>query len=112
MEKFKYGITGDNDKELKGFFKKSFDDIKMKDSLKDKLISVKDTVKPMTPFERFLETEIVIPTASLTAAAAIVLVAGGVFLNSLISPGEIPEPKYQIIEMRPTAMTQNGNGNV
>jgi hypothetical protein len=112
MEKFKNGNTGNNDKELKGVFKKSFDDIKMKDNLKDKLISIKDIAKPMTPFERFLETEIVIPTASLIAAATIVLVAGGVFLNSLILPGEIPEPKYQVIEMKPTAMIQNGNDNV
>ncbi len=88
------------DNELGNLIKQSFQEVKMDDAFKERLFEMKASVKPLSPLERFLEKEISIPVSSISAAASVMLIAGGVLLNSLLLPGEIPQPKYEIIEMR------------
>ena len=93
---------------IKDLFCETVDGITMDNNFRKKLLTIKDEIKPQTSLEKFLEYEIRIPTVSVSAAALVILLAGGAFLNTLLLPGQIPQPKYQIIEMRPTAIHYNG----
>jgi len=87
------------DENIKDLFQKNMTDIKLDNFFKEKLIAMKNDVKPVSPVRAFLEKEICIPVASVSAAAGVMIIVAGFLINSLLLPGEIPQPKYQIIEM-------------
>ncbi|MGF7185204.1 hypothetical protein GGQ84_001290 [Desulfitispora alkaliphila] len=104
--------TGDD---IRFLFKENVSDMSLGEDRKRELIMMKDRVKPMSPVEKFLEKEICIHVSSLTTAAGAMVVAVGLLFNALLLPGDVPEPKYQIIEMHNSysynySQTDNGGG--
>ncbi len=88
------------DEKIKGIFLENMKEVTMHKALKEKLISAKEDLRQPSFLEKFLEKEICIPMSSVSAAAGIMIIATGVLINTLLLPGEVPEPNYQIIEMQ------------
>ncbi|SET76451.1 hypothetical protein SAMN05660297_03427 [Natronincola peptidivorans] len=87
------------DTRIKGFFSEAAGDVKIEADFKKKLLKIPEEQKPLSPFSRFLEKEICIPVFSLPAFAAILLLLVGISANNLLLPGDLPQPKYEIIEI-------------
>ena len=85
---------------IKKIFRENMSSISMDSSLREKLISLPETVKPASPVERFLEKEICVPAYSVSAAAGVIVVIAGFLASTLLLPGEIPQPGYRIMEMQ------------
>ena len=98
------------DEKIKGIFLENMQEVTMNKELREKLIPTKEDLRQPSFLEKFLEKEICIPVSSFSAAAAIMIIATGVLINSLLLPGEVPEPKYQIIELQasPSQFYQEG----
>lgn len=87
------------DEQMKNLFSHSLEGLTLTDGQKQKLVSIKDTVNPLTPWERFLEKEITIPVPTFAAVVGVAAVSVIFICSSLLLPGDVPQPTYQIIEM-------------
>ena len=88
-----------DDQNIKQLFKESTESISLSQVQTQKLVSMRSDIKPMSPWQRFLDKEICIPMSAFSVTTAAVMVAGLLFFHSLLLPGDVPQPKYQIIEM-------------
>lgn len=87
------------DKTIENFFDEAVGDLRMDTSFKKKLLAIPEEEKSLSPFSRFLEREICIPMFSIPAFAAILMILIGISAHSLLLPGDLPQPKYEIVEM-------------
>ncbi len=88
------------DQEIKAMLGDNLHDIHLNDELKQQIISMKENIKPLSPLQKFLNKEIRIPVSSVSVVVGVMILGVGMFFNTLLLPGDIPEPKYQIIEMQ------------
>ncbi|OEF95683.1 hypothetical protein [Desulfuribacillus alkaliarsenatis] len=85
---------------IKQLFSENTKSITLNDGQKQKLIAMRHKAQTQTPMRRFMETEIRIPMPAFSAVTVACLAAGFMFLSSLLLPGDVPQPRYQIIEMQ------------
>lgn len=88
------------DQEIKTMLGDNLHDMHLNDEFKQQIISMKENIKPISPLQKFLNKEIRVPVSSVSAVAGVMIIGVGMFFNTILLPGKIPEPKYQIIEMQ------------
>lgn len=101
-EKDNISNTINVDEQMKTLFSNSIEGISLTDTQKQNLVSIKDTVKPLKPWELFLEKEISIPIPTFATVVGVAAVSVIFICSSLLLPGDVPQPTYQIIEMYAT----------
>ncbi|HHX74979.1 MAG TPA: hypothetical protein GX699_08770 [Firmicutes bacterium] len=95
------------DKKIRRLFAEEMSAITLNDSLRKKLLARQQDITPLSPWQRFLEKEVTVSFAPLTLAAVVMVLACGLVLATLFLPGDIPEPKYRIIEMQAAQVNLN-----
>src|SRR5690554_2453233 len=88
------------DQQIHSLFAKKMSTVTLDDNLRNKLLAQQEDVAPLSPWQQLMETEVSISLSSFTAATAAMVLVVGLLLQTLFLPGEVPEPKYKIVEMQ------------
>ncbi|MCR3921033.1 MAG: hypothetical protein NUK65_00745 [Firmicutes bacterium] len=88
------------DQQIKNLFAEHVSEVTMDNALREKLLAQQRSELTMSPVQRFLEREVTISLTTVTVVAGAMVLVVGLLLQTLFLPGDVPTPKYKIIEMQ------------
>lgn len=88
------------DEQIKNIFHQSVENINLTNESRNKLYDIPLNTKKQSLIQKLLEKEIVIPLPSLAICTSLAIMLVGIYISNLILINDIPEPKYEIINMQ------------
>jgi len=88
------------DRDIKNLFHQSLQDVSLTENSKNKLYNIPINTKKQSFLQNFLEREIIIPLPSLAIFTSLAVVLVGMYIGNLILIKDIPEPRYEIINIQ------------